>query len=69
MQRNREAALRFLKKAIARHGVPETMPIDRSEANAAVIRSDNAQHVTVIVTRQVKYFNNTVISCGRPIAA
>jgi putative transposase len=37
-QRDQEAALRFLKKAIRRHGVPETITIDESEANAAAIR-------------------------------
>src|SRR3954463_3540222 len=36
--RDTEAALRFLKKAIGRHGVPEKITIDGSEANAAVIR-------------------------------
>jgi transposase-like protein len=32
-----EAALRFLTHAIRRHGVPETITIDGSEANAAAI--------------------------------
>lgn len=35
-RRDTEAALKFLKKAIRRHGVPETITIDGSEANAAV---------------------------------
>ena len=65
--RDREAALRFLKKAIARHGVPETVTIDRSEANAAAIRSDHAEHGTVIVIRQVKYFNNIVEQAHRGV--
>jgi putative transposase len=44
MARDSEAALRYLKKAIARHGVPETITIDKSEANTAAIRSDHAEH-------------------------
>ena len=34
--RDKEAALRFLKKAIGRHGVPETITIDGSDANEAL---------------------------------
>jgi putative transposase len=37
-QRERSAALRFLTKAIRRHGVPDRIAIDGSEASAAVIR-------------------------------
>jgi transposase-like protein len=36
-QRDQEAALRLLKQAIRRHGLPETITIDGSEANAAAI--------------------------------
>jgi len=56
----REAALRFLQKAIRRHGVPEKITIDGSEANAAAIRSYNKDHGTTIIIRQVKYLNNIV---------
>jgi putative transposase len=35
---DRDAALRFLTKAIRRHSMPETITIDGSEANAAAIR-------------------------------
>src|SRR6266700_2799434 len=59
-QRDQEAALRFLKKAIHRHGVPETITIDGSEANAAAIRRYNEAHDTDIVIRQMKYRNNIV---------
>jgi len=58
--RDTEAALRFLKKAIRRNGVPETITIDGSEANAAAIKSYNQEHGTAIVIRQVKYLNNVV---------
>jgi transposase-like protein len=58
--RDKEAALRFLKKAIHRNGIPATITIDGSEANAAAIKRYNAEHGTAIVIRQVKYFNNIV---------
>jgi putative transposase len=59
-QRDTEAALRFLKKAIRRNGLPETITIDGSEANAAAIRTYNAEYGTTITIRQVKYLNNVV---------
>ena len=52
--------MRFLTKAIRRHGVPEKITIDGSAANAAAIRSYNEAHGTAIVIRQVKYLNNMV---------
>lgn len=58
--RDERAATRFLTKAIRRHGVPEKITIDGSEANAAAIRSYNQEHGTAIVLRQVKYLNNLV---------
>ena len=58
--RDKEAAFRFLKKAIRRHGVPETITIDGSEANEAAIKRYNQQYGTAIVIRQVKYLNNIV---------
>jgi transposase-like protein len=58
--RDKEAALRFLKKAIRRNGLPETITIDGSDANEAAIKSYNAAHGTNIIIRQVKYLNNMV---------
>jgi putative transposase len=58
--RDERAALRFLTKAIRRHGVPESVTIDGSEANAAAIRRYNEAHGTAIIIRQVKYLNNVV---------
>src|SRR5215510_11335032 len=58
--RDTEAALRFLKKAIRRNGVPETITIDGSDANEAAIKSYNQEYGTAITIRQVKYFNNIV---------
>jgi putative transposase len=53
--RDKEAALKFLKKAIRRNGLPETITIDGSEANEAAIKSYNEEHGTTISIRQVKY--------------
>jgi putative transposase len=58
--RDTEAALRFLRQAIHRHGVPETITIDGSEANDAAIKRYNEIHGTHIIIRQVKYLNNVV---------
>jgi putative transposase len=58
--RDTAAALRFLKKAIRRNGVPETITIDGSDANEAAIKRYNAEHGTHIAIRQVKYLNNIV---------
>jgi transposase-like protein len=58
--RDKAAALRFLKQAIRRNGLPEKMTIDGSDANAAAIKSYNEEHGTHIIIRQVKYLNNIV---------
>jgi putative transposase len=59
-RRDEPAAKRFLSKAIRRNGVPETITIDGSKANAAAIRTYNQEHGTTITIRQVKYLNNLV---------
>jgi transposase-like protein len=59
-QRDEEAALRFLKKAIGRNGVPEKITIDGSAANEAAIKRYNREHGTAIVIRQIKYLNNVI---------
>jgi len=58
--RDQEAALRFLTKSLHRHGVPEKITIDGSEANEAAIKRYNTEHGTPIAIRQVKYLNNIV---------
>jgi transposase-like protein len=58
--RDELAAKRFLTKAIRRHGGPEKVIIDGSEANAAAIRSPNVEYGTAIVIRQVKYLNHSI---------
>ena len=60
-QRDEKAARRFLVKAISRHGVPEKISIDGSEANAAAIGSYSKEHGTAIGIRQVKYLNNIAV--------
>ena len=59
-QRDKKAARRFLNKAIGRHGVPEKITIDGSDANASAIRSYNEDYGTSIEIRQIKYLNNIV---------
>jgi putative transposase len=59
-ERDERAAMRFLTKAIRRHGVPETITIDGSAANDAAIRNYNQEHGTAMAIRQVKYLNNVV---------
>jgi putative transposase len=59
-RRDTEAALRFLTQAIHRHGVPETITIDGSEAHEAAIKRDNEEHGTTISIRQGKYLHNIV---------
>ena len=58
-KRDRKAALRFLRKAIGQHGVPEKITIDKSGANTAALESYNAEHEADIEIRQIKYLNNT----------
>ena len=58
--RDTEAALRFLKKAIRRNGLPETITIDGSDANEAAIKRYNGGTRYHHRIRQVKYLNNMV---------
>jgi len=58
--RDKDAALRFLKKAIRRHGGPEMITMDGRDAHEAAITGYNEEHGTTIVIRQVKYFNHVV---------
>jgi putative transposase len=66
-KRDGKAALRFLRKAIGRHGVPEKVTIDKSGANTAAIASYNADHDADVEIRQVKYLNNIVEQDHRAI--
>jgi len=60
------AAPRFLTKALRRHGIPETMTIDGSEANAA-LRGDNEPHGTAIIIPQVPSLQNVVVQAHRGV--
>ena len=58
-QRDEQATTRLLTQAIRRHGVPETITIDGSEANATAIRSYNKEHGTAIAIQQGKYLKTS----------
>src|SRR4029453_15974375 len=58
--RDKEAALRFLKKGIRRNGLPETITIDGSAPTEPANKRYNEGHGTHIAIRQVKYLNNIV---------
>ena len=58
--RDTEAALRFLKKASRRNGLPEKIPIDGSDANEAAIKSYNEAHGPHIIIRQGQSLHNIV---------
>jgi putative transposase len=68
-KRDRKAAVRFLRKAIGRHGVPAKITIDKSGANTAAIASYNLEQDAEIELRQVKYLNNIVEQDHRAIKA
>ncbi len=57
-RRDRQAALRFLRKAAGRHGVPRKVTIDKSGANTAAIDSYNTEHDAEIEIRLAKFLNN-----------
>ncbi len=59
-KRDQKAALRFLKKAILQHGVPEKINTDKSGANAAGLNAFNVEYETEMELGQVKYLNNIV---------
>ncbi len=59
-KRDHKAALRFLRKAVGQHDVPEKITIDKSGANTAAIESYNAEHQADIEIRRIKYLNNIV---------
>src|SRR5258705_3567671 len=59
-KRDKVAARRFYEQSIAQNGVPETVTIDKSDANLAALHSVNAERETPIKIRQSKYLNNLV---------
>jgi putative transposase len=65
--RDRKAALRFLRKAVRHDGTPEKITINKSEANTAEIESHNTETKAAIEMRQSKYLNNIVEQDRRAI--
>jgi len=66
-RRDRQAALRFLRKAIRHNATPDKITIDKSDANTAAIESHDTKHEAGIQIRQVKYLNNLVEQDHRTI--
>lgn len=61
-KRDAAAALRFFRKAIRQHAVPEIVTIDKSGANTAALTTLHANRPEegLITVRQNKYLNNLV---------
>ena len=59
-QRETAAALRLLKKASHRHGVPATIPMDGRDAKEAASKRSNAAPGTPIAIGQVPYLHHIV---------
>ena len=59
-RRDKQAALRFLRKAIGENGKPSLINIDQSGANQAGLEQFNRNHNTRIKIRQCKYLNNII---------
>jgi len=58
--RDKKAALRFFKKAVRQHGLPDKVTIDKSGANTAAIKALKEKTGQEIEIRQIKYLNNLV---------
>jgi transposase-like protein len=66
-KRDNAAARRFFERAIARHGVPEKITIDKSAANTAAVHDLIDDAGQSIELRQSKYLNNLVEQDHRAI--
>jgi transposase-like protein len=60
VHRDKNAALRFLKKAVRQHGLLEKITIDKSGANMAALEALKEETGAEIEIRQSKYLNNQV---------
>jgi putative transposase len=67
VRRDKQAALRFFKKAIRQHGLPDKVTIDKSSANAAAIETLQKETGHKIEVRQSKYLNNLIEQDHRAI--
>ncbi|MGI9289484.1 MAG: IS6 family transposase [Pseudomonadales bacterium] len=59
-KRDKQAARRFLNKAIGSNGKPSLINIDKSGANTVAIKQYNKEENKWIKIRQCKYLNNVV---------
>lgn len=59
-RRDKKAALRFFKKAVCQHGLPDQVSIDKSGANTAAIEALKEETGHEIEIRQIKCLNNLV---------
>jgi len=66
-KRDKKAALRFFKKAVRQHGLPDKVTIDMSGANSAAIKALKEKTGQEIEIRQIKYLNNIVEQDHRSI--
>lgn len=66
-RRDKATARRYFEKSIQQNGEPETVTIDKSGANLAVLDALNAQRKTPIKIRQNKYLNNLIEQDHRAI--
>ncbi|MGB5833981.1 MAG: IS6 family transposase, partial [Thiohalocapsa sp.] len=58
--RDKKAALRFFRKALRQHGLPERVTIDKSGVNTAALKALQEESGVTIEIRQSKYLNNLV---------
>ena len=59
-RRDKKAALRFFKKAVRQHVLPDKAAIDKSAASTAAIEALKGETGHEIEIRQIKYLNNLV---------
>ena len=59
-KKDKQAVLRFLRKAIGEDSKPSLMNIDQSGANQAGLKQFNRNHITRNKIRQCKYLNNII---------
>jgi putative transposase len=65
--RDKKAALRFFKKAVRHHGLPNKITIDKSGANTAAIEALVEETGHKVEIRQNRYLNNLVEQDHRAI--
>jgi putative transposase len=66
-RRDKKAALRFFRKAVRQHGLPDKVTIDKSGANTAASEALQEETGQAIEIRQSKYLNNLIEQDHRAI--